>query len=87
MRTQENSQRCRSFEAKAGLPAGLALFPVSVVALGTPDRPVERLMGLQSAIAKGVHLATAIGQVPWRASFRELLRSAFGSGRLVSRHH
>jgi hypothetical protein len=33
---------------------GLSLIPVSTVALGTPDAPVERLIGLQSAIARCV---------------------------------
>jgi hypothetical protein len=33
----------------SGLPDWAGLMPVSIVALGTPSRPVERLMGLQSA--------------------------------------
>lgn len=31
---------------------GLGLFPVSIVALGVPAAPVERLMALQSALAR-----------------------------------
>ena len=31
---------------------GLGLIPVSIVALGAPAQPVERLMALQSAIAR-----------------------------------
>lgn len=35
---------------------GLSLFPVTIIALGTPTAPVERLIGLQSAVSKGVDL-------------------------------
>jgi len=33
---------------------GLGLYPVSIVAFGPPAAPVERLMGLQSAIARAI---------------------------------
>jgi len=31
---------------------GLELFPVSIIALGTPAAPVERLIAVQSAVAR-----------------------------------
>ena len=33
---------------------GLSLIPATIVALGSSGQPVERLIGLQSAIARGV---------------------------------
>lgn len=33
---------------------GLDLFPVSIIALGVPATPVERLIGVQSAVARCV---------------------------------
>ena len=42
--------------------ASVALLPVSVIAFGSEAQPVERLLRLQSAVAKGVHLAAAAGQ-------------------------
>lgn len=42
------------------LDNGLSLFPVSIVALGVPEAPVERLMGVQSAISKGVELLATL---------------------------
>jgi len=45
---------------------GLSLIPVSIIAFGAPEAPVERLMGLQSAIAKGVE---------WLANLRPPLPS------------
>ena len=48
------------------LDNGLSLFPASIVALGAPAAPVERLMGVQSAISKGVELlATLRLPLPW----------------------
>ena len=42
------------------VPQGQAsLLPVSVVALGAPAEPVERLMGLQSAFSRLVVLLTS----------------------------
>lgn len=40
---------------------GLSLMPVSIIALGVPAAPVERLIWLQSAIARSVD---------WLASLR-----------------
>ena len=34
--------------------AGLGLIPVTIVAVGASEQPVERLIGLQSAIARAV---------------------------------
>ena len=36
------------------LAEGLELFPVSIIALGAPAAPVERLIGVQSAVARCV---------------------------------
>lgn len=40
--------------------AGLDLFPISVVALGCPSGPAQRLMVLQSAVAKAVAIIAAV---------------------------
>jgi uncharacterized membrane protein YkgB len=46
---------------------GLGLIPVSIVALGSLEAPVERLMTLQSAIAKLVDvIATLSVRLPLR---------------------
>ena len=45
----------RKSEGAFSAPTWVALLPVSVVALGSAEQPVERLLMLQSAIAKGVH--------------------------------
>jgi hypothetical protein len=34
--------------------AGLGLIPVTIVAVGPSEQPVERLIGLQSAIARAI---------------------------------
>ena len=44
-------------------PASVMLLPVSVVVFGTADTPVERLMALQSAVARGVDLVTRAGRI------------------------
>ena len=44
-----------------GAPAPATLLPQAVIALGGAERPVERLMALQSAIARAVHLASPAG--------------------------
>ena len=46
-----------------GAPAFLALLPVSVVALGSAKQPIDRLMALQSAVARGVHLVAQAGRI------------------------
>lgn len=38
----------------------LDLFPISIIAFGSPTQPVERLMALQSAVSKAVHALTAL---------------------------
>jgi hypothetical protein len=57
MRFQEGDG---AMQSNRNLDNGLSLFPVSIVALGTPEAPVERLMGVQSAISKGVELLAAL---------------------------
>jgi hypothetical protein len=50
--------------------ASVALLPVSVIAFGSEAQPVERLLRLQSAVAKGVHIAAVAGQSCFRLSVR-----------------
>lgn len=57
MRFQEGDG---AMQSNRNLDNGLSLFPVSIVALGAPEAPVERLMGVQSAISKGVELLAAL---------------------------
>jgi hypothetical protein len=64
----------RALHGKLGLPASIALLPASVAACGNPEQPVERLLGLQSAIASGVHALASIGQFRVWPSLPELLR-------------
>ena len=56
--------------------ASVALLPVSVVAFRSEAQPVERLLRLQSAVAKGVHIAAVAGQSCFRLSVR--LRPSLG---------
>jgi hypothetical protein len=44
-------------------PNWVVLLPVAVACTGGPEQPVERLMTLQSAIAKAVHLVTLLAQL------------------------
>ena len=43
-----------------------ALHPVAIVAVGGAQQPVGRLMALQSAIARAVHMAAALPQLRFR---------------------
>jgi hypothetical protein len=52
------------------MPAAAALFPVSVVAVGAPAEPVERLIALQSATARAVQALTEIRQIKLRLPFQ-----------------
>ena len=63
-RADEHAQR-RSEEA--------ALLPASIIAVGGVEQPIERLMVLQSAIAKAAHLATAVGRLRFRLPLNGLL--------------
>ena len=53
------SATSRGFNA----PASVTLLPVSVVVFGSGDEPIERLMAMQSAIARGVDLVTRAGRI------------------------
>ena len=57
--------------------ASVALLPVSVVTFGSEPRPVERLLGLQSSVAKGVHMAAIAGQFCFRLTVRWLPSLSF----------
>jgi len=63
-RADEHAQR-RADEA--------ALLPASIIAVGGVEQPIERLMVLQSAIAKAAHLATAVGRLRFRLPLNGLL--------------
>jgi hypothetical protein len=52
----------RADEQVRRLTDQMALLPASIVAVGGPEQPVERLMTLQSAIARAVHMASGLGQ-------------------------
>jgi hypothetical protein len=56
--------------------ASVALLPVSVVAFGSEAQPVERLLRLQSAVAKGVHMVAVVAQLRF---WCELAHSAFAA--------
>ena len=49
-----------------GQPAWAALVPAAIVAGSGADQPVERLLTVQSAIAKGVQLAMSLGRIRLR---------------------
>ena len=40
-----------------------SLMPITIVAYGCTDRPTERLLTLQSAVATIVHMVSQIGQL------------------------
>ena len=48
--------------------ASMALHPVSVIASGSANQPIERLMALQSAVARGVDLVIQAGRLRPRLS-------------------
>jgi hypothetical protein len=51
-------QNHRSHRNRRQAPA--SLLPVSVVALGAPAEPVERLISLQAGFSKFVHMLTSL---------------------------
>jgi hypothetical protein len=53
---------------------GPALHPTAILAVGNTEPPVERLRGLQSAFAKVVQFAVAVGQARPRLTRIGLLR-------------
>ncbi len=59
-----SAQADRSFSvATLGAPTWAPLLPPSIVAVGGADQPVERLLTLQAAIAKAVHMVTLVGRL------------------------
>ena len=65
------AERERRAEGMAHSPA---LHPTAILAVGDTEPPVERLMGLQSAFAKAVQFAVAVGQLRPRLPRISLLR-------------
>jgi len=53
----ERTRIAHSIEAGT---AGLDLFPVSIVAIGSAAGPAPRLLGLQSAVAKAFAMLAAV---------------------------
>jgi hypothetical protein len=49
--------------ATFGAPTWAPLLPPSIVAVGGADQPVERLLTLQSAIARAAHIVTLVGRL------------------------
>ena len=49
---------------RAGADSPCMLMPAAIVTFGAADRPVECLIGLQSAMARAVRVAAQIGRVP-----------------------
>jgi hypothetical protein len=58
-------------------PVWFPLVPASIVAVGNPEQPVGRLLTLQSAIARGVHLATSLDRLRLLASRHSLMSIRF----------
>lgn len=57
-------QGIESVTGQPGVPDWTMLSPFGVVAFGAGRQPVERLLALQGAIARGIDLVTSI---PWPA--------------------
>jgi hypothetical protein len=76
----------RALDAKPGLPASIALLPASVAAFGSSEQPVERLIGLQSAIARSVHVLASIGEFRVWPSFREFVRFVSNGRHVIGWH-
>jgi len=60
------AQRERRSDDAYESPNWVVLLPVAVAWTGGPEQPVERLMSLQSAIAKAVHLVTLLAHIRFR---------------------
>ncbi len=60
-----------------GTPAWILLLPASIVAVGAPEQPLERLLTLQSAIGRAVRLATVVGRLRPKLRLNGLLPLRF----------
>jgi hypothetical protein len=76
MRSGEHDDPLES-DTRGGAHAWFPLVPASIVAFGSPDRPVRRLLTLQSAVARCVHLATSLGPLRRGPSQHALLNPRF----------
>jgi hypothetical protein len=65
------------FTQTLGKPAWVALTPASIVSVGSAEQPVERLLTLQSAIAKAAHAATTLCQLRLRHPLHAVLTFRF----------
>jgi hypothetical protein len=77
MQSHENRSRSINSASAFSPPAWAALLPHSIVALGSGEQPIERHWTLQSAAAKGVHLATTVWNLRLRRPFRAVLNFRF----------
>ena len=64
----------------SGRPDWPTLMPAAILACGAAERPVDRLMGLQSAVGRAVQLAVDLGCL-W--SFLPAMRMSDASRRVV----
>ena len=72
---QANDQGSRAGGGQSvGRPGWAALIPAAIVAGSSAEPPVERLLTVQSAIARGVHLAMSLGQIRLRLPRHPSLR-------------
>ena len=65
------------FGRSLGRPSWAGLIPAEIVAGGSAEQPVERLLTVQSAIASGVHLVMSLGQFRLRLPRHPSLRFRF----------
>lgn len=64
---------CDPWEAPvSGGAAWSPPVPASIVAMGSPEQPLEQLLTLQSAIGRLIHLATAAGRLRPKLRFNAL---------------
>src|SRR5260370_27217994 len=76
-KTRSRTSTSASSDRALSPPAWAALLPHSIVALGSGEQPIKRLWALQSAVAKGVHLATTVWNLRLRRPFRAVLNVRF----------
>ena len=63
--------------ATFGAPTWAPLLPPSIVAVGSADQPLERLLTLQSVIANAVHKVTLVGRLRPRMHLSGLVMVRF----------
>lgn len=89
-------QGIESVTGQIGVPDWTALSPFGVVALGPAKQPVQRMMALQGALARGIDLITPIQWPPaisvaglrklWLVSAKAGARRGFGESSSTTSH-